>query len=57
MSGADHPDDMPHAGAADESPSGHGSADDQVREAQDRLLRTQAELENFRKRSPRSTRR
>jgi len=53
VSGVDHPDDMPDATAADESPSGHGSADDQVREAQDRLLRTQAELENFRKRSRR----
>lgn len=52
MNEADHPEDTFDAAAAEE-PSVQASVDDQVREAHERLLRTQAELENFRKRSRR----
>ncbi|MFM7034554.1 MAG: nucleotide exchange factor GrpE [Planctomycetia bacterium] len=46
-------DDEPVESAEDRSTAAPASVDDELAEARDRLLRTQAELENFRKRSRR----
>jgi molecular chaperone GrpE len=51
-----HEHDEPQAAPADEAaaaPAAGTAAEEQLREAQDRVLRVQAELENFRKRSRR----
>ena len=51
---ADEHDDSPETAAVEATPEARvASPEEQVREAQDRLLRAQAELENFRKRSRR----
>jgi molecular chaperone GrpE len=54
VSEAHHPDDVPEPAGrpAAEEPL-EGSPEEQVRDARDRLLRVQAELENFRKRARR----